>query len=60
MAYDDTKAPQSRADEYRERVRLLRSAAERMNTAEGRLHLLDIADEFEQLADSMERSRWDC
>ena len=58
MAYNDTKSPQSRADEYRERAQLLRSAAERMNTAEGRLHLLGIADEFEQLADRMERARF--
>ena len=56
MADDDAEAPKSRAEEHRERARLLRSAAERMNTAEGRLHLLRIADEFDQLADSIDRS----
>lgn len=44
-------------ERYRERAQLLRSAAEHMSTAEGRLHLLRIADEFEQMADSMERAR---
>jgi hypothetical protein len=52
----DDAAEQS-IERHRERARLLRSAAERMSTAEGRLHLLRIADEFEQLAD-MERARF--
>ena len=47
----------SRAEEYRERASLLRSAAEGLSPDTKR-HLLDIAEEFEQLANSTEHARF--
>jgi hypothetical protein len=42
------------AEQHRERAMLLRRQAEYMSP-EGRRRLIDIADEFEQLADGIER-----
>jgi hypothetical protein len=42
------------AEQHRERARLLRRQAQCMS-AEGRRRLLDIADEFDELADGLER-----
>jgi hypothetical protein len=47
----------SRAEDYRERAVLLRRAAEKMDSVEGCQLFQHIADEFDQLADSIERSR---
>jgi hypothetical protein len=41
------------AEEHRERARLLRARAEVMSTEEARYRFLEIADELDQLADSM-------
>ena len=49
---------QSRAQEYRERAILLRRAVKEMDSVEGRQFFLHIADQFEQLADSIDRSRF--
>jgi hypothetical protein len=49
----DGVAFQPTAEQYRERAQLLRSAVKKMRTAEGRRRFLDIAEECEQLADSM-------
>jgi hypothetical protein len=43
------------AEQHRERARLLRTRAEVMRTEAGRCRFLDIADELDQLADSMEQ-----
>ena len=48
----DTEQAHSRAEQYRERAGLLRSAAERLSP-DGKRHLLDIAEEFERLAESV-------
>ena len=46
------------AEQYREWATFLRRQAEGVSTATDRLHLLRIADEFDRLADSMERARF--
>jgi hypothetical protein len=43
------------AEEHRERARLLRACAKVMSTKEGRYRFLEIAEELDQLADSMEQ-----
>jgi hypothetical protein len=52
----DANAYQPTAEEYRERAQLLRSAVKTMRTAEGRRNFLDLAQECENFADSMERA----
>ena len=52
MAEGETYIPT--AEQHRERARLLRRQAEVMS-AGGRRRFLDIADEFDELADRMER-----
>jgi hypothetical protein len=47
----------SRADDYRERARLLRRAAESGLSADTQRRLLEIADEFDQLAESADRTK---
>jgi hypothetical protein len=47
-------APQPVAEQYRERAQLLRSAVKNMRTAEGRRSFLDIAQEYEQLAERLD------
>ena len=53
---DDANTYQPTAEEYRERAQLLRSAVKTMRTAEGRRNFLDLAQECEKFADSMERA----
>ena len=48
---------ESRAKDYREQAALLRRAAKKMDSVEGCQLFLHIADEFDELADSMERAR---
>ena len=45
-----------RADDYRERARLLRRAAGGGLSADTQRRLLEIADEFDNLADGVERA----
>jgi hypothetical protein len=52
----DADTYQPTAEEYRERAQLLRSAVKTMRTTEGRRNFLDLAQECEKFADSMERS----
>ena len=48
----ETEQAPSSAEQYRERAGLLRSAAERLSP-DGKRHLLDIAEEFERLAENV-------
>jgi hypothetical protein len=45
------------ADQYRARVQIVRSTADKMTGETIRQQLLDIAAQYERLADSMERER---
>ncbi|HEV8032609.1 MAG TPA: hypothetical protein VGP42_16475 [Stellaceae bacterium] len=54
---DDADAHHPTAEQYREWAKLLRQQAEAVSTASDRLHLLRAADEFDHLADSIERPR---
>jgi hypothetical protein len=51
-------SPQLSPDHYRARAMLVRSTADRMTRDTMRRQLLRIAEEYELLADSMDRSRW--
>ena len=53
---DDANTYQPTAEEYREPAQLLRSAVKTLRTAEGRRNFLDLAQECEKFADSMERA----
>jgi hypothetical protein len=55
---DDPDPQYPTAEQYRERANLVRQRAETMNDADIRRQLLNIAMQYERLADSMERSRW--
>jgi hypothetical protein len=54
---DDPDPQYPTAEQYRERANLVRQR-ETMNDADVRRQLLNIAMQYERLADSMERSRW--
>jgi hypothetical protein len=56
-AYRAMTDDESRAKDYREQAALLRRAAKKMDSVEGCQLFLHIADEFDELADSMERAR---
>jgi hypothetical protein len=49
---------QSRAKEHRKRATLLRRAAKKMDSVEGCQLFLHIADEFDELADGIDRARF--
>jgi hypothetical protein len=55
---DDPDPQYLTAEQYRERANLVRQRAETMNDADIRRQLLNIAMQYERLADSMDRSRW--
>ena len=57
---DDIRSYASRltADQYRARAQIVRCTADQMSSVEKRRQLLDIAEEYEWLADSMERARF--
>jgi hypothetical protein len=59
---DDTGArDRLTAQQYRERARLIRRQAEdAVDRPTVREQLLNLAEKYEQLADSMEPSRWGC
>ena len=52
---DDADPPPRTAEQYRERAKLVRYTAAAAKSALLRHDLLDIADEFDELADSIER-----
>ena len=45
------------AEQYRERAKLIRRQVETLNNADVRRQLLAIADQYDRLAENMERSR---
>ncbi len=45
------------AEQYRERAKLIRRQVETLNNSDVRRQLLAIADQYDRLAESMERSR---
>ena len=51
-------APGLTADQYRARAQIVRCTADQMTSVEKRRQLLDIAEEYDWLADSMERARF--
>ena len=55
---DDIAAPETTPQQYREPAKLIRWQAEAVTNADTRARLLKIAQEFDTLADSIERSRW--
>jgi hypothetical protein len=57
MADDADLLPRT-AEQYRERAKLVRYTAEAVKSALLRHDLLDIANEFDELADSIEEERF--
>jgi hypothetical protein len=55
---DDAPTSKSRVAEYREQARRTRDDAGAIEDALLRQQMLDIADQFDQLADSIERARF--
>jgi hypothetical protein len=53
-----TDADHLTADQYKERAKIVRSTADQMTRATMRRQLLRIAEEYERLADSIERGRF--
>jgi hypothetical protein len=58
VAAHDPDAHQPTAEQYREWAKLVRRQVETLNNANVRRHLLRIAERYEELADSLDRSRW--
>ena len=54
---DDVAAPETTPQQYWEQAKLIRWQAEAVTNADTRARLLKIAQEFDSLADSKERSR---
>jgi hypothetical protein len=46
------------AEQYRERAKLIRRQVETLSNSDVRRQLLAIADQYDRLTESMERSRW--
>ena len=57
MANDAGQLHPATAEQYREQAKLIRRQAETLGNADVRRQVLDIAERYEELADSMDRSR---
>lgn len=57
MAADDLDPLKTTPEQYRERAALIRRQVETLSNAAVRRQLLDIAQQYEQVADSIERAR---
>ena len=56
-AMDRFEANRLRADQCRARVEFIRRTAETMNLMEVRQHLLDLAEQYERVAELVEQAR---
>jgi hypothetical protein len=58
MTGDDGNPQLLSAEQCREQGNRIRRVAETMSGADVRRQLRDVADQYDRLADSMDRSRW--